>query len=70
MIDWPARKWAGSINFKERQFSVMSHVLDASHTHFIVVSCPGPARSQGNGLVTIERFLGCADSAVLILNKR
>jgi len=48
----------------------MSHVLDASHTHFIVVSCPGPALSQGNGLVTIERFLGCADSAVLILNKR
>ena len=33
-----------------------------------LVSCPDPALSQGKGLVTIERFLGCAESTVLILD--
>ena len=33
-----------------------------------VVSCPDPTLSQERGLVTIERFLGCVESAVLILN--
>ena len=30
---------------------------------FIIVSCPDPAFRRG-GLVTVERFLGCADSTV------
>lgn len=31
--------------------------------------CPDPALSRGKGLVTIERFLGCSELAVSILNK-
>ena len=43
----------------------------ASKSEFVVdrlsvVSCPDPALS---GLVTIERFLGCAESTVLILDQ-
>ena len=36
----------------------------------MVVSCPDPSHTgEGYGLVTIERFLGCAESAVLISGK-
>ena len=30
-----------------------------------IVSYPDPALGKGKGLVTFERFLGCADSAVM-----
>ena len=38
--------------------------LSAFHT---LVWFPAPTLSQGKGLVTTERFLGCADSEVLML---
>ena len=35
-----------------------------------IVSCPDPALTRREkGLVTIERYLGCAESAVLLLGK-
>ena len=33
----------------------------------ILVSSPDPTHKMGKGLVTFERFLGCADSAVMWL---
>ena len=35
----------------------------------IIVSYPDPTLKRGKGLVTVERFLGCAESAVLLLSK-
>ena len=35
----------------------------------LLVSCPDPISHEEKGLVTIERFFGCAKSAVLILNE-
>ena len=35
----------------------------------MLVSCPDPTSHKEKGLVTIERFIGCTESAVLILTK-
>ena len=48
-------------------------LINAHHTGKAikaVVSCPEPALTRREkGLVTIERYLGCAESAVLLLGK-
>ena len=38
-------------------------------TSSLIVSSPDPTLSRGKGLVTIERFLCCVESAVLIFEE-
>ena len=50
--------------FKKRKivFTIATNVRAATVK---LVSCPDPTRKVGEGLGTLELFLGCADSAVI-----
>ena len=68
-------KWKWKMERVVNESHIISHCSIESQSESVIaalvlVSCPDPALTRREkGLVTIERYLGCAESAVLLLGK-